>query len=177
MKKKSDSLIVGHLSNEALEDRMKNADTIEQFRRWQVIFLRQNNPSMPVVQVAQICAVAYKTVTQWTWLYNHNKPDDYLLSGRGGRRYGHLSEDAETKLLDSLKEKAAKGHVVTVLAVKKAAEKEVGHELPKDYAYDLLHRHNWRKVMPHTHHPKRDEDAQEAFKKSFRISWIPPEGN
>lgn len=177
MKKKNGLVIVEHLSKEELERKMKGADTIEQFRRWQVIFLRQSNPSMPVREVAKICAVAYKTVTQWTWLYNHNKVEDYLLSGRGGRRYGHLSEEAEIKLLEKLKEKAGKGHLITVLAVKKAAEKEVGHELPKDYAYDLLHRRKWRKIMPHTHHPKKDAKAQEAFKKNSRTCWMPPENN
>lgn len=177
MKRKDEMVVAGHLRAEDLERKMKEAESIEQYRRWQVIFLRQSNPSMPVGKVAKLCAVAYRTVTQWTWLYNNNKPEDYVLSGRGGRRYGHLSEDAEIKLLQNLKEKAGKGHLITVLAVKKTAEKEVGHELPKDYAYDLLHRHKWRKIMPHTHHPKKDGQAQEAFKKTSRIFWLPPESD
>ena len=89
MRKKNSLVIVEHLGTEELERKMKGADTIKQFRRWQVIFLRQSNLSMPAGEVAKICAVAYKTVTQWTWLCNHNKVENYLLSGRGGRRYGH----------------------------------------------------------------------------------------
>jgi hypothetical protein len=51
-----------------------------------------------------------------------------------------------------------------VLAVKKAAEKEVGHELPKDYAYDLLHRRKWRKIMRIPIIPQRMR-RREALKK------------
>lgn len=175
--KANDAIIAGHLSNDELQRLMKEAGSIEQFRRYQVIFLRQTNPSMPVSQVAKICSVAYRTVTQWTWLYNRNKVEDYLLAGRGGRRNSHLPEAAEVKLLESLCEKAEKGQVVTVQSVKKAAEKVIGHELPKDYAYDLLHRHRWRKIMPHTYHPKKDQEKQDAFKKTSRICWMPPESN
>lgn len=100
--KVNNAVISGHLSDGELQSRMKTADTIEQFRRYQVIFLRQTNPAMPVSVVAKICSVAYRTVTQWTWLYNRNKVEDYLLAGRGGRRNSHLPEAAEIKLLESL---------------------------------------------------------------------------
>lgn len=166
--------VAEHLSADELRTKMSEASSIEQFRRYQVIFLRLTSPETPVSRVAELCSVAYRTVTQWTWLYNNLGPEGYVLSGRGGRRHSHLPEDAEKALLGGLASKAGNGQVVTVLSVKKAAEKLVGHELPKDYAYDLLHRHGWRKVMPRTHHPRRDSDKQEAFKKTFRNSWMPP---
>lgn len=171
------AVISGSLSAEELQCRMKSADSIEQFRRYQVIFLRLTNPEMSVSQVANVCGVAYRTVTQWTWYYNHRQIEDYLLSGRGGRRNSHLSEKAEEALLSGLRDKAEKGQVITVQSVKKAAEKVLGHELAKDYAYDLLHRHHWRKIMPHTYHPQKDQSAQNTFKKTSRICWIPPENN
>lgn len=174
MKKKFCHL-ADHLSIEDLRRRMSESVSIEQFRRYQVIFIRLTSPEMPVSRVAELCSVAYRTVTQWTWLYNRLGPDGYVLSGRGGRRHSHLSADAEKALLDGLAAKAGKGLVITVLSVKKASEKAVGYELPKDYAYDLLNRHGWRKVMPRTHHPKKDLERQETFKKTFRNSWKPPE--
>lgn len=175
--KKGVLVIRNILSADELQRRMKESDSIEQFKRYQVIFLRLTNPDMPVGQVAQTCGVAYRTVTQWTWYYNHSKIEDYLLAGRGGRRRSHLSEENEIKLLSCLCQKAEKGQIITVQAVRKAAEGAVGHELPKDYAYDLLHRHKWRKIMPHTHHPKKDAEKQEAFKKTSRTFWLPPEKN
>lgn len=173
--RKTSSAVVNHLSAEDLRKRMSEAFSIDQFRRYQVIYLRLSSPELSVSKVAELCSVAYRTVTQWTWLYNTYGVEEYTLAGRGGRRNAHLSEEDEIKLLESLRGKADNGQVVTVLKVKKAAEKVIGRELPKDYAYDLLHRHRWRKVMPHTHHPKKDAGAQEAFKKTTRHYWLPPE--
>lgn len=173
----SKSVVKPHLIAEELQQRMKDSDCIEQYRRYQVIFLRQTKPELPVSTVALMCAVAYRTVTQWTWYYNKYGVEQYILSGKGGRRNCHLSESAEIELLNSLAGKAKKGHVIIALSVKKAAEKIIGHELPKDYAYDLMHRHRWRKIMPHTHHPKKDQTAQETFKETSRTCWIPPEKN
>jgi len=162
------------LSVSELERKVKESDTIEQYRRWQVILLRTKNPEMSVKEVADFCQVAYKTVTQWTWIYRTGGADKLLLSGRGGRHHNLLSEQAETQMLSSLQEKAEAGHIVTALSVKQAAEKILGRAVNKDYAYNVLHRHGWRKIMPHTYHPKGDKDAREAFKKTSRIFWIPP---
>ena len=175
--RKTGLAVVNHLSVEDLRKRMSEAFSIDQFRRYQVIYLRATSPELPVSKIAELCSVAYRTVTQWTWIYNTYGADEYTLTGRGGRRNAHLSEEDEIKLLESLNGKADRGQVITVLNVKKAAEKVIGRELPKDYAYDLLHRHRWRKVMPHTHHPKKDTGAQEAFKKTTRPCWLPPEKN
>lgn len=170
-------MIAEHLSLGELERRQKDASSIEQFRRWQVILIRVKNPSMSVREVAGICGVAYKTVTQWSWLYNTQGPENYILTGRGGRHRCHLSEEKEQQLLQSIQKKAGQGIIVTVQSVKKAAEKMIGRELPKDYAYDLLHRWGWRKVMPHTYHPDGDENTREAFKKTSRVCWRPPDRN
>ncbi len=175
--RKSGSVIADHLSVEELQVRMSGACSIDQFRRYQVIFLRLSEPELSVGKVAQLCAVAYRTVTQWTWQYNKFGPDEYILSGKGGRRRGLMPEHKEIALLARLSEKAQKGQVITALAVKKVAEKALGRDLPKDYAYDLLHRHRWRKIMPHTHHPKQNPETREAFKKTSRTCWLPPENS
>lgn len=173
--RKLGQVVSSHLSSEELHKRMMEADSIEQLRRYQVIYLRLTEPTMPVAKVARLCAVAYRTVTQWTWYYNKHGVEEYILSGKGGRRNFHLSEDAEKDLLVKISDKAVNGIIITALSVKRAAEKVLGHELPKDYAYDLMHRHKWRKIKPHTHHPKKNPEAQEAFKKTSRTCWISPE--
>lgn len=173
--RKSQDIVAAHMNQEELLLRMKKADCIEQLKRYQVIYLRLTNPDMSVSQIASLCGVAYRTVTQWTWYYNRHGAEKYMLSGKGGRRNAHLSEEEEISLLNTLHGKAEKGYIVTVQAVKKAAEKLIGHELPKDYAYDLLHRNKWRKIMPHTYHPNRDAEKQESFKKTSKSFWLPPE--
>lgn len=170
-------MIQPHLTVEEISLRMKEACSVAQFRRWQAIFLRLQTPSLSVCEIANICSVSRKTVVQWTWLYNTKGPENYILVGRGGRHRFILSETAEQELLQSLQEKAERGVIITAHAVKIAVEAKVGHEVPKDYAYDLLHRNRWRKIMPHTYHPNGDENARSAFKKTTRICWIPPEKN
>ena len=42
---------------------------------------------------------------------------------------------------------------------------EIGHPTSESTIYNLLARHQWRKLMPRPFHPERDEKAQEAYKK------------
>jgi hypothetical protein len=53
-----------------------------------------------------------------------------------------------------LEKEADKGLMVTAKVVRQRAEKKLGHEVSEDYAYDLLHRHRWKKV---THSPGADK--------------------
>ena len=165
------------LSVAELESKLKDADTLEQYKRWQVILVRTKNPDMSVREVASLCQIAYKTVTQWTWIYNKGGAEQLILSGRGGRHHSLMSEGDEMNMLKTLQAKAEAGHVVTALSVKKASEEILGRPVNKDYAYNVLHRHKWRKIMPHTYHPQGDKEAREAFKKTTRIFWIPPSMN
>ncbi|MDR1084686.1 MAG: winged helix-turn-helix domain-containing protein [Deltaproteobacteria bacterium] len=43
----------------------------------------------------------------------------------------------------------------------------MGRVTPRSAFYKFLNRHNWRKVLPDTRHPKRDPLLQEEFKKNF----------
>jgi hypothetical protein len=46
-------------------------------------------------------------------------------------------------------------------ALKKKLEKET---LSVQTTYNLLHRHDWRKIAPRPYHPKRDSTARELWK-------------
>ena len=61
---KSGQVVAAHLSADELRDLMAESDSIEQHKRYQVIYLRLTEPSMAVSKVADICSIAYKTVTQ-----------------------------------------------------------------------------------------------------------------
>jgi hypothetical protein len=50
-------------------------------------------------------------------------------------------------------------------ALKVAYEEKIGHPTSDSTIYNLLARHQWRKLMPRPCHPEHDEEAQEAFKK------------
>jgi len=169
------TLILPHLNKSQLKQKMNDAESLDQFKRWQAIYLRLTQPGLSVESVADACGARYRTVTQWTWMYNKFGPDAYCLAGRGGRRKGFLDPSDEKRLLEELRAKADKGQIVTARIVREKAERLLDRNVSKDYAYDLLHRHRWRKVQPRPHHPQGNKSKQEAFKKTSKTSWIPPE--
>jgi transposase len=84
-----------------------------------------------------------------------------------------LTLEQEAALLEELQAMAGQGHLITAKAVREKAQMHVGHPVSEDYAYDVLHRHDWRKIAPRPAHPERDDEAQAAFKKNFP-AWSKP---
>jgi transposase len=96
------------------------------------------------------------------------------LEGRGGRTGGLFTWEEEEALLSEISEKAMQGLVVIAHPIREYVERKLGRAVSKDYAYDLLHRHGWRKVSPRPEHPKVNKEEQEEFKKNSLSSWRPP---
>ena len=167
------AVIVTHLSSEELKERMLASKSREQFQRWQVIFT-MNTKKYRADEVADLVGISQGTLYQWIHLYNHKGPDAFMLEGRGGRRGGLFTWEEEEALLAVIGEKAMQGLVVIAHPIREYAEKKLGRGVSKDYAYDLLHRHGWRKVSPRPHHPKAKVEQQEEFKKNFPTLWKPP---
>lgn len=86
----------------------------------------------------------------------------------------NLSLEEEVEFLKQYKEEAEKGHIISVKEMESAYIKKVGHKVSKGQIYNLLHRHNWRKIMPRSKHPKKaNEEAIEASKKLKQKLWKP----
>jgi transposase len=165
--------VVSHLTPAQLKQRMLATEERRQFQRWQVIYLMSSG-RFRAAEAAQLVGVARGTVYQWVHLYNRQGPKALDLQGRGGRRNALLSWEEEGLLLAELSEKAKQGRVVVAWTVRDRVEKKLGHSVSKDYAYDLLHRHGWRKIAPRPRHPKGKSAVQEQFKKNFPRWWLPP---
>ena len=83
----------------------------------------------------------------------------------------NMSRAEEALLLEGFKQKALKGHVITVSEIKKAYDEKVGRESGKGQIYRVLSRHNWRKVKARGKHPKKaTPEAIEASKK-ITFAW------
>jgi len=169
------AVIYSHLTSEELKERMLESGGREQFQRWQVLFL-MNTSKFGAKEVAEIVGVSQGTVYQWIHLYNHKGPESLELMGRGGRTGGLFTWEEEEALLAEMSEKAIQGLVVIARPIREYAERKLGREVSKDYAYDLLHRHGWRKVSPRPQHPKTKRAHQEEFKKNSLSLWRPPRG-
>jgi transposase len=164
--------LMDHLSQHEVKQRMKASRDRDQFQRWQSIFL--TGKGLQADMVAEYVGTTTGTVHQWIYLYNHDGPEGFMLRGRGGRRSGLLSLDEESALLAQVQPLAGKGRIVTAFAIKTQIEEKIGKSVSKDYLYDILHRHGWRKVMPRPQHPKADIEKQDEFKKNFRSWWHAP---
>jgi hypothetical protein len=84
----------------------------------------------------------------------------------GGRKRENMSVAQEREFLAPFLESAAAGGVLVVGQIKAALDKRLGRKVALASAYNLLHRHNWRKLAPDQRHPKSDPVAQEEWKKN-----------
>ncbi len=83
----------------------------------------------------------------------------------GGNRR-NISVEKEAELLEQFRVKAAEGQIIDIAEIKASYEEAVGHTIGSGQIYRVLQRHNWRKVMPRSKHPKKaSEEVIEASKK------------
>ena len=93
-----------------------------------------------------------------------------VQSTRGGRRRENLTREEEAAFLAPFFEKAKVGGILVVGEIKQALDARLGRTVALASAYNLLHRHGWRKLAPDKRHPQADVAAQEEWKKNFPIS-------
>ena len=86
----------------------------------------------------------------------------------GGRRRENMSRAEEEIFLAPFLEKAAAGGILVIREIKQALDEHLGRKTALASVYNLLHRHNWRKLAPDKRHPKSDAIAQEDWKKNSR---------
>ena len=83
----------------------------------------------------------------------------------------NMSVEQEAKVLAKFEEEADAGHELTVKEIRQGLESELGKETSVAYAYRVLKRHGWRKVMPRPKHPKAAaKEEQDSSKKLKSIT-------
>lgn len=83
---------------------------------------------------------------------------------RGNHR--NLSYAEEEALLEPFRKDAEAGKMVSIKDIEAKYIEAVGHTIGTSQIYYVLHRHNWRKIMPRSKHPKKaSEEAIAASKK------------
>lgn len=87
---------------------------------------------------------------------------------KGNRRL--LSIEEEAKLLEPFMEKARLGQLIEVSEIKVAYEQAIGRELNSNgHIYQVLKRHNLRKVMPRSKHPNKASDEVIHITKKLKL--------
>jgi transposase len=98
--------------------------------------------------------------------YDHGGIKALKPKPSGGRQRQNMMLAEEKALLARFAKAAGAGEMLNIHDLKRAYEQAIGHQTSNSTVYDLLHRHGWRKLMPRPFHPKRDVEAQNAFKKT-----------
>ncbi len=83
---------------------------------------------------------------------------------KGNRR--NMSIEEEAAFLEPYRQEAEAGHILETGELKRAYEEKVGHHIGNGQIYRVLERHEWRKVMPRSQHPKKasEEDIESSKK-------------
>ena len=84
----------------------------------------------------------------------------------------NMSYEEEKALLEPFRKQAEEGHIVEVSAILSAYEEKAGRTFEKDHGriYRVLERHEWRKVMPRSKHPKKASEEEITNAKNKIIS-------
>lgn len=158
-----------HLTEAEIQAKIKETVEFWRVKRWLVIWNALVDPR-PAKEIALHLGMSVHTVRNLISLYNRQGSKGIETPGKRGRKNYYLSYDDEVNFLKSFEDKAISGQISTVLEIKKAYEKNVGHEVHKTTIYRLLKRHGWRKVMPRPFHVDSKKGEQESFKKTSETS-------
>jgi transposase len=154
-----------HLSVEEVKNRMVSASRSLYRQRWLIIYNALVDPRT-AEEIAIHCGVRKGTVQQLVSRYNRFGVSVVETSGKGGRRREYLTLEQEKQFLEPFFDRAQKGEIATVAEIQHAFEIRVAYEVDDSTIYRLLHRHEWRKLMPRARHPRACKEAQEQFKKT-----------
>ena len=140
--------------------------TVEQFRQAQAVLLPLDH-AMSLAETADAIGVSPGWACQLRRRFIQNpSPGAADAPSAGGRKRQNMSLQEEREFLAPFLETAAQGGVLVVGQIKAALDQRLGREVALASAYNLLHRHNWRKLVPDKRHPKSDPVAQEEWKKN-----------
>ena len=87
---------------------------------------------------------------------------------KGNRR--NMTFEEEAAILEPFKERAERGEIVEVSEIEAAYQAKVDHPIGNSQIYFVLKRHNWRKVMPRSRHPKKASEEVIETSKKLRLS-------
>ena len=135
-----------------------------QRRRIQMVLLRESGMAQPAI--AEAMGVSLSTVNRAHMTYDHGGIKALKPKPSGGRQRENMTVAEEKALLARFANAAGAGEMLNIHDLKRAYEQAIGHGTSNSTVYNLLDRHGWRKLMPRPFHPKRDVDAQNAFKKT-----------
>jgi transposase len=150
---------------EKAKELLTKARTVEELRQAQAVVLPLEY-SFSMEHTGAIIGVSKGWASHLRAEFIRTKGADRKKRLRGGRRRENMSLEEEAAFLAPFFGKASRGGILVVGEIKQELDKRLGRETALASAYNLLHRHGWRKLAPDKRHPKADIEAQEEWKKN-----------
>ena len=153
---------------EIAKSSLPKAKTIEGLRKLQAVVLPLEF-GLTLEETAQATGVTVGWVSQLRnrFIREDGRFDDERPK-RGGRYRQNMHREEEERFLAPFLEKASSGGILVVTEIKEALDKRLGRKVALSSTYNLLHRHNWRKLAPDKRHPQSDIQVQDDWKKNSR---------
>lgn len=167
--------VKSHVSLEKLKELTNTQTEVRSFKEWQIIYLVSTNQGKTAEEIAEFLGLNKSKLYRIIRSYNKHGIKWRDKKHWGGRRdaTSHLTIGQEKELMNSLKDKASKGLLLTASDIRKQVELKVGKVVSDDYLWDLFNRHEWGKKSPMPKHPKSSKAKQEEFKKNSKKAWMP----
>lgn len=154
-----------HLTNSDIQQKIKSTTGFWRVQKWLIVYNALNYPRSSQ-SIADHLAVSKSLVHKTISEYNRFGAASIETKGKGGRYHSYLTSEEEEEFMKEFILQAQKGQIATAGQIKEAYERRIGKKVHKTTIYRLLERNGWRKVVPLPSHPKKDKEAQEAFKKT-----------
>lgn len=135
-------------------------------RRLYVLVLRYQG--MSYNEIAKVTGYNSQYAQLLVCTYRKQGLSEYARKKQTGHCWNMSYED-EQRILDECAAEAAEGKILSAQNVRQKLEAFLGRKASSNYAYDVMKRHGWRKVMPRSKHPKAaSQEAQDGSKKLTR---------
>ncbi len=149
---------------EKAKEYLSKAKTAEELRQAQTVILPLEY-GFSIEQTAAITGISVRWASHLRIEFIRSDGSPKKLP-KGGRRRENLTTDEEANFLAPFLEKAKEGGILIVGEIKEALDTRLGRKVSLASVYNLLHRHNWRKLAPDKCHPKSDAAVQDEWKKN-----------
>lgn len=115
--------------------------------------------------IAEKLDVDKRQISVWAKSFCERGGIEGFIKKRGGRHHENMSLEQERQFVEQFTEKLEKGQITVTGEIREAYEKLVGHKVHPKQIYNVLHRHDWKKVVPKSRRPKKAaEEVIEASK-------------
>ena len=131
---------------EKAKEALVNARTVEELRQAQAVIMPlEYGFSIDQVAAALGISKGWACQLRMRFIQAGGLPAE-TKPKRGGRRRENMSKEEETAFLAPFFDKAARGGILIVGEIKRALDERMGRKTALASTYNLLHRHNWRKL-------------------------------